>query len=286
MPHPTAHARTLEQVIGATTGRFSVCAKELASSSTLALNADEIMPTASCIKLFILIELARRIHAQELQASDVIALTPADHVGGSGVLKFMAHDAHVSLEDAAMFMMALSDNTATNVLIDTLGLEAINATARDIGCAHTCLHNRVDFQAIGTDVRNFATSTASDFVKALERIATDQLFSPTASRFVLRILSTQQHLDLLPRYLDYNQYAQDLSLPQEITVANKTGFFPGFRGDVAIMRAASRTIVIAAFAEGLDDLTLQVEHAGAQALGRVGRFVVDTFCAASCVRST
>jgi len=282
--HDAVDAQVLAQAIGATTGKFSVCAKDLSSGKTLTLNADDQVPTASCIKLFILIELTRRLHDQSLRATDVVTVTRANQVGGSGVLKFMRHDAHMTLEDVAMFMMALSDNTATNVLIDILGVTEINTTAWRIGCTNTVLHNRVDFQAIGTDVRNFATSTASDCVKALELIATDQLFSREASQFVLRILSTQQHLDLLPRYTEYNQYANDLGLSQEIVFANKTGFFPGFRADIAIIRLPSRTIVMAAFAEDLEDMSFRVEHSGAQALGRIGRCVIDRFCASKATR--
>jgi beta-lactamase class A len=276
MSDPDLNQGLLETINNAE-GRFHVRAKDLSTGKTLGLNSGDITATASCIKLFILIELARRIDEGSLHESDMVNVIESDRVGGSGVLKFMRHDTLMAVEDVAMFMMALSDNTSTNVLVDMLGLEAINLTARRIGCVNTTVHNRIDFEAIGSDIRNLATSTADDFALALELIATDRLFSPQASRFILRLLSTQQHLDLLPRYSGYNQYAKDLGMTQAIEVANKTGFFPGFRGDVAIMRLQEKNIVIAAFAEGLADKTFNVDHDGAKVFGEIGRYVLRQF---------
>lgn len=256
---------------------FSLYAKNLASSETVGIQAEKVRATASCIKLFILIELARQADAKDIDLGETVDLTASDLIGGSGVLKFLQHKTALSLHDIAMFMMALSDNTATNILIDRLGMDRINQTARGIGCVSTELRTRIDFDAIGNDISRLAVSTAADFGLALQQIATGTLFSESASRFIRSVMSTQQHLDMIPRYLPYNQYAKDLGLAEEISVANKTGFFPGFRGDVAIIRAGTADYVIALFAENCRDLSFQVDHETAICMGKIGRLLVEYF---------
>jgi beta-lactamase class A len=258
-------------------GDFALYAKNLTTLEEVGLNANKVTATASCIKLFILIELARQADAQEIGLSETVRLSASDLVGGSGVLKFLSDEASLSLRDIAMFMMSLSDNSATNILIDRLGIDKINATAHAIGCTRTELRTRIDFDAIGNDIARLAVSTPSDFGLAMQQIAMGTLFSAQASHFVRDIMSTQQHLDLIPRYLPYNQYARDLGLTENLSVANKTGFFPGFRGDVAIIRAGDADFVIALFAENCRDTSFQVDHEAAICMGRIGKAVVEHF---------
>lgn len=254
---------------------FSLYAKNLATSEVVGINAEKVTATASCIKLFILIELARQADKKEIDLGETVDLQTSDLVGGSGVLKFLQHKAVLSLHDIAMFMMALSDNTATNILIDRLGIERINRTARDIGCVSTDLRTKIDFDAIGNDISRLAVSTAADFGLAMQQIANGALFSESASHFIRSVLSTQQHLDLIPRYLCYNQYAKDLGLIEEISVASKTGFFPGFRGDVAIIRTGTIDLVIALFAENCRDKSFQIEHESAICIGKIGKKLIE-----------
>lgn len=256
---------------------FSLYAKNLATSEVIGINAEKVTATASCIKLFILIELARQADVKEIDLGETVDLAASDLIGGSGVLKFLQHKAVLSLHDIAMFMIALSDNTATNILIDRLGMDRINRTARDIGCVSTDLRTRIDFDAIGNDIARLAVSTAADFGLAMQQIAAGSLFSESASRFIRSVMSTQQHLEMIPRYLPYNQYAGDLGLAEEISVANKTGFFPGFRGDVAIVRAGDADFVIALFAENCRDMSFQVDHETAICMGKIGKLLVEHF---------
>ncbi|ALN75052.1 serine hydrolase [Aureimonas sp. AU20] len=260
-----------------TCGRLSLFAKDLSTGRTIEADADRVMGTASCIKLFILIELLRRVSAGDLALGDRIAVDAAQQVGGSGILKALSAGLDMTLRDAAVLMMALSDNTATNMLIDLLGLERINRTATELGCAHTRLINRIDFEAIDGDITRLSVGTTRDFALALERIASGALFDEAASAVALDILSCQLHVDLLPRYLSFNPYAKDLGASQDLWVANKTGFFPGFRGDVAIFTLPDRRIVAAAFLDDIEDLSFAPENPGARRLGEVGAALLARF---------
>lgn len=248
---------------------LSFLAKNLSTGKTLSFAPDKLMPTASCIKLPMLVALFDKAERGEIDIQAPHVLTSADQVGGSGVLKHLSPGASLSLRDYATLMIVLSDNTATNVVADAVGVDFINAKMKELGLTQTTLKTRIDFQAIGSDVRNLSESTVADFARLLEGIATGTLISKKASAAIKDIMSRQHFLDLLPRLLPYNPYAGDLGGTVDLLVAGKTGFFPGFRADTIIIDAAGQTLVMAAFVYG-GDLSFLPENAIAKFMGELG----------------
>ena len=248
---------------------ISFLAKNLNTGKMISFEADKLMPTASCIKLPMLVALFDKAERGEIDLEEPIALRAEEQVGGSGVLKHLTAGAVLSLRDYAALMIILSDNTATNVVADAVGIDFINAKMRELGLSQTTLKTRIDFEAIGADVRNLSESTVNDFAILLEGIARRTLVSEKASAAVMDIMSRQQYLDLLPRLLPYNPYAADLGSPAELAVAGKTGFYPGFRGDTIIVDANGQKIIMAAFVCG-DDLSFLPENTIARFMGDLG----------------
>jgi beta-lactamase class A len=201
-------------------GKLALYAKDLVSGDIVARDPDAVVPTASCIKLFILMELMRRVADGDLKLEQSIPVLANQQVGGSGVLKDLSSGIELPLRDVATLMIVLSDNTATNMLVDLLGRDAINDMIRAIGLQETTLFNKVDFNAIGDDVRRFAVGTAREFGLALEKIACGTFADPAACRTIVDIMERQQYLDLLPRYLPYNPYARELKAAQTLLIAN------------------------------------------------------------------
>src|SRR6185369_183492 len=107
--------------------------KDLGGGETIARDADEVVPTASCIKLFVLMELMRRLAAGDFTLAQKIPVLAGQQVGGSGVLKDLSAGIELPLRDVGTLMIVLSDNTATNMLVDLLGLDAVNRTIRGLG---------------------------------------------------------------------------------------------------------------------------------------------------------
>ncbi len=258
-------------------GKLALYVKDLGSGETVERDPDAVCPTASCIKVFILMELMRRVAAGDYTLEQKIPMLAQQRVGGSGVLKELGAGIELSLRDVATLMIILSDNTATNMLVDLLGLDAINAMIRGLGLQQTRLRNKVDFEAIGNDVSKFAVSTPREFGRALEQVATGAFVSREASRIIVDIMERQQYLDLLPRYLPYNPYARELKAPQELRIANKTGFFLGVRCDTALLFLPRTTLVVAAFTWASADRTFNPDNENAVFLGRVGRALYDYF---------
>lgn len=254
-------------------GRLSLYARNLTSGQTLSVDADRVSGTASCIKLFILAEMARRVDAGTLDMASRCRMRREDQVGGSGVLKHLSAPLDFTVHDIAMLMMIQSDNTATNMALDLVGRDNVNRLASDLGCTDTEIRNRIDFTAIGSDIRNLAVSSARDFCRLLTAIVQCDGFSADMSDAMLNILARQNYLDLLPRALDFNPYAQDLGSEQALWIGHKTGFFPGFRGDAGIWKRKGQTVVVTAFLEGIEDSSFAADNPGALKLGRAGAFV-------------
>ena len=271
--------RLLEKLTGSCGGALALYVKTLGTGEVVARDADAIFPTASCIKVFILLELMRRVAAGEFALQQTIPVLPEQQVGGSGVLKDLTAGTMLPLRDVATLMIVLSDNTATNMLIDLLSLAAINATIRSLGLQHTRLIGKVDFEAIGSDATRFSVSTAREFAQALEQVALGTFVNRSACDTIIGIMERQQYLDLLPRYLPYNPYARELKLPQDLRVANKTGFFSGVRCDTALLFLPRSTLVAAALTKGCPDQNFSAENEAAVFLGHIGRTIYDYFMA-------
>jgi beta-lactamase class A len=111
----------------------------------------------------------------------------------------------------------------------------------------------------------------------MELIATDAVLSPAACAAIRDHLGRQQYLDQIPRYLPYNPYAGDLGLEQSVTVANKTGFYPGVRADAAIVTTPAMTFTIATLTEKSADPGFGAEHEGVVLNGRVARLIFDAW---------
>lgn len=125
---------TLERIAGETNGVMGIAAIDLVTGTRHGVNDTLVFPQGSAIKIAILVELYRRIDSGALDPAARVTITRADQVGGSGVIQsFGDGQSALSLHDLAVLMITLSDNTATNILIDKLGMAAINATMESLG---------------------------------------------------------------------------------------------------------------------------------------------------------
>ncbi len=125
---------TLERIAGETNGVVGIAAIDLVSGTTYGVNDTLVFPQGSAIKIAILVELYRRIDSGALDPATRVAITRNDQVGGSGIIQsFGDGQSAISLHDLAVLMITLSDNTATNILIDKLGMAAVNATMESLG---------------------------------------------------------------------------------------------------------------------------------------------------------
>ena len=147
-------------------GKMSVFVDDL-HGHTVEIGADEEFETASTIKAYILAALYLQASRGKASLEEKITYKPEHFVDGSGMLRALGVGASLKVKDAATMMIVCSDNIATNMVIDYLGLDTINACIREMGFAHTVLHNPLHF-----DIYNdLGTTTPRDYASLFAQVA-------------------------------------------------------------------------------------------------------------------
>jgi beta-lactamase class A len=255
-------------------GVLGFYAKNLSTGEEVGHRVDAVMPTASVIKVGIMAELYRQAEAGEVDLGRRLTVQASDHYGGTGVLKEFEPGVQPTLTDLCRMMIVVSDNVATGMLVRLLGKDRINRSFDDWGLSQTELVWNIK---LGDDIRQYAVSTPRDLGRLMELIATDGFLTPASTAAMRYHLSRQQHLEQIPRYLPYDQYATEIGREQPVSVMNKIGNYMGMRADAAIVAAPGITFVVAAMNEGSPDSHFRVDHEGNVLNGRVGRAVFDAW---------
>ncbi|MEH7376609.1 serine hydrolase [Neobacillus drentensis] len=224
---------------------------------SLYVNCEETFQSASLIKVPILIEAFRQSEAGKLNLNQLVSIT--NHVGGSGVLQAFSRDALLTLKDLMTLMITVSDNTATNMLIDKLGMADINRSIKKMGLKHTILNRKMmDFAAIGQGHDNFTSPI--DMLTCLKAVNEGSYLKEESRAAVLKIMSYQQFQDRLPGLMDL----------ERVVVANKTGSLPRVENDCAVIKYKGKTAYAAVLIDRLDDV-----YAGKQKISKIGKHIYD-----------
>ena len=219
-------------------GVIGVAIVDLTDGRTILRNADRVFPTASSIKIAILLELYHQEQESRAEAkgkaklNDVYTFDPKELVEFSQIMTGLTPGVtRVTNRDLAQFMVAVSDNTAANVLIDRLGMENVNATLRSLGLTKTMLRRKMmDFEAAKRGNDN--VSTPQEMARLLEAIYNGKALNKDLTAEFIKQLST----------LKESQIPRDL--PEGVQVANKPGSLKGVRNDCGIVFAKDRPFAI------------------------------------------
>ncbi|MCQ2557811.1 MAG: class A beta-lactamase-related serine hydrolase [Oscillospiraceae bacterium] len=214
--------------------------QDLATGSTYEYNADLPLQAASVIKLFVLACTMQQIRDGKITEDTMLPLTKNDRVPGCGALSHLHSLNQVSVGDLCRLMTVISDNTATNLLIDAMGIDCINDYIAFLGCTGTRLRRRLlDAELAARGIHN--TITAGEVGRLLASIARRELVSPQASDQMLAMLKDQQINHKIPFYL--------FSLPNAPEIAHKTGEDEGITHDCAILYGSKSYITVFCFNE-------------------------------------
>lgn len=204
-------------------GKAGVIIKDLGSDREIAVNEDLQMPSASMVKIPIMMSYFFAAREGRLSLSDRIAIKKSDKAPGSGTLKYDIPGKEYTIEELIIRMVTESDNTATNMLINNMGFAALNAYFDKLGLKHTNLSRKMmDFRERKSGVENY--TTAGDMAYLLERLYRGKFLSEETSRQCIEILARQKMKDRIPK-----------RLPHEVVVAHKTGLENGLCHDAGIV---------------------------------------------------
>jgi beta-lactamase class A len=278
----------------------SPSAHNLKTGQTASLAPDLLVKTASTIKLGILLDAAEQIRSGHASLAERLVLSKANQVEGSGILGQLTPPIALTLGDTLTLMVVLSDNTATNMAIDRLGLEHINSTLRAAGLRQTVLYKKVYVAATGPlpadqPLFGLGKTTPREMASIMERFATCDLdledsaqkAQPTSPQSapkaqlappqvvcgaILHMLRNQQDRDSLPRSIEFMDTSEHGS-----AIANKTGALDQVRNDVALISTKNGPVIIAGFTFDNADRRWNGDNEGEQTLAKLAQAIVNAW---------
>ncbi|SMP54638.1 serine hydrolase [Anoxynatronum buryatiense] len=253
----------IHSLLQKTNAQVAVTVKDVSRGQwVMQLNDHQPMPSASIIKLLIMAEAMNQVAEGRFALDQSIEILPAEQVAYSLVTDLAAGS--YQYQDLVQLMITVSDNTATNVLMDLLGMERINGLAAALGLKNTRLQRKMmDFESARQGRQNLTTS--GDMVTLLELILQEKLATPALCRLMLTFLENQQDRDSLRRYL-----------PKKVKVAHKTGELPTLNHDVGLVSLSDQQYLIGVFVnEAVDNLEAR------RLIGHISRLVYHHMTAAA-----
>lgn len=258
-------------------GKLTLYATNLKTGETVAIDADTPVATASVIKLPILVEAMQQVKAGKLSLADKVTLHKEDIVQGSGILQFFDTPLLITLKDALTFMIIESDNTATNLVIDQVGIKNVNDEITKIGLKDTYLYKKVYKPAVGPmppDQKKFGLgkTTAREMAKVMESIVRCDLHDQRLCDAMLYMLRNQQYRNLVPHYIETSDTSEGLSL-----IANKTGSLDAVRNDVAVVYSKNGAIIISAFTYDNEDKSWTNDNTAELLVAHIAKDIMDAW---------
>ncbi|MBM3786760.1 MAG: hypothetical protein FJW30_20570 [Acidobacteria bacterium] len=256
----------IEALIEGFQGQVSFYAKNLSTGAEYAVRPDERVRTASTIKLAILVALFEHVQTGKARWDEELTLTGDDKVSGSGVIQEFSTGRKFTLRDLAQLMIVVSDNTATNLILDRLTADAVNAVMEKYEFAQTRANRKIlgdgknlkanpsGWSEFGRKDENkkfgIGVSTPREMARLLEMLDKGALVSPAASKEMIEILKRQQYKDGIGRRLE------------GYTVASKSGALDALRSDAGLVYGTNEKYVLALTVDGMAKTDYSADNAG------------------------
>lgn len=274
-------------------GKVALYATQLNTGRTVGLDPDAVVQTASVIKLTILFEAMEQVRAGKAHWDDKITLQSGDAVSGSGLLLFLDTPHTLTLKDILTFMIVMSDNTATNLAIDKIGLDAVNTRIAWLGLKNTHLYKKIGKPAtepMPADQPQYGLgkTTPAEMAEVMERIGLCALDDPGRLRLgsakplsvndaaicgvAMKMLRNQFYRDTIPRYLEKLDATETGS-----GTASKTGSLNAVRADVAIVAGKSGPMVLSIFTYDNADTGWTADNEGELTIAKLAKAIVEAW---------
>jgi len=238
-------------------GVMGVAIEDLTSGQKYQLRENEVFPQASSIKIAVLAELYRQAQQGKLKLTDLYVVKSADLVEDSPIMNGLTPGVtQITLRDLATMVVAVSDNSAANILIDRVGMENVNSFLESLGLTHTRLRRKMmDLKAAGEGRENI--STPGEMMTLLDAIYRGKVLNKSLTDDFFKLLSTKKNSSI-PR-----------DLPENLKIADKDGELEGVRNDSGVIFLENRPYILCVMTT-----YLRRERDGEAAISKIS---VDTF---------
>ena len=260
-------------------GAVSLYAKNLDSGETIGVRPTDPVRTASTIKLPIMLTVFNAVEHGKAKWTEPLTVTPAEKVSGSGIIGAEFSDGvQLPLRDVLHLMIVLSDNTATNMILERFTADAVNSYLDSIGIKTTRSMRKIrgdgnqlktpaGFSAAGKLPENqkygLGVSTPRDMVTILEKLERGEIVSPEASREMLAIMKRCQDNTGVRRRLS------------GVPIAHKTGALDALRSDVALVYSKGGRIAMAITVDEMTKPDWSPENPGSVLISDLVKLLVD-----------
>jgi beta-lactamase class A len=251
-------------------GKVSLFAKNLDTGAIYNLNGDEPVPTASTIKVAVMVEAFTRVAEGKAKWTDDLVLTKEKKVGGAGILQELGDGLRLTLRDGVMLMMTLSDNTATNLVIDALTADAVNARMESLGLKETRLMRRVfggGESAEGRKEENkrfgLGRTTPHEMVNLMEKLERGEIINPAASKDMLELMKREQGTNGIWR----GQW--------RVPKATKSGALDALRSNVGLIYHPRGRIAMAITCNEMPEVNWTVDNPALLLMSRLSEIVIE-----------
>ena len=251
-------------------GKVAIAVKHLPSGQSFYLNADEPMGTASLIKFPVLIETYYQVHEGKIKLSDPVTLHKEDMVPGSGVLtNHFSPGMSFPLADAVSLMIAHSDNTATNLVLDKIGIASVGKRMKSLGFPHTSIYAKVFKRSTSSiDMESskkygLGSTTAREMVGLFELLDANKLVDEASCKAMVATLKKCEDIAKFPRYLN------------GVAVAHKTGSLDDAKTDAGLLYLKGGAVALCVLTADNKDQRWVIDNEGNKLCADVAKAVAD-----------
>jgi beta-lactamase class A len=267
--------RTLEQIAAGHAGVVGISMRNLETEASLSIRGHETFPSASLIKVPLLVALLEEVEQGRMRLDERVRLIARDRVGGSGILKHMDSGTDLTLEELAWLMVVLSDNTATNLILDKLDVRPIWTKMEALGLPHSKMHSKTFRRetSIAPDssaLYGLGVTTPDEIVQLFALLHQGRAVSPALDSLALRMLRANQDANMMTRML-----------PADVRVAHKSGSVDRARTDCGIMYTAAAPVALCVMTRENEDTSYGVDSAAHLTIAQIARAVFLHYNSAS-----
>ncbi|TYS68693.1 serine hydrolase [Sutcliffiella horikoshii] len=250
----------VQAVVDSTAGHVSFMLEDNCGQ-LLEKDCDVPKKAASLIKIPLLMAALKQVEAGNINLSDRMNIESESRVGGAGVIQYLDQDTSFTLCDFLTLMITVSDNSATNKVIDLIGIDSVNKFCTEQGLSNTILERKMmDVKASDAGLEN--RTCARDIVACLKILLDPKsnVLNVESKQLMMSMLRGQQLLDKLPFFMNLNT----------VQVANKTGELPGVEHDCGIVTFGEKSLIMAVLVDNLIE-----NPSGKRAIQKIGRIIEE-----------